>query len=160
LLVHLAQDAVRTAEEVYRVLKPEGLFGARDADADSVVWGHPMEALVQLDVLFQRWHRSRGSDISLGKHLPTILREAGFRDTIKSVSADTKGTPEETRAHAEITIYLLEGPFGRDIVDRGWGDQAVVDHLKESIGAWGAHPDAFFGNVHVEVVGWKPRGDR
>jgi 2-polyprenyl-3-methyl-5-hydroxy-6-metoxy-1,4-benzoquinol methylase len=30
------------------------------------------------------------------------------------------------------------------------------EHMKESIRAWAEHPDAFFANVHVEVVGWKP----
>jgi hypothetical protein len=50
----------------------------------------------------------------------------------------------------------LEGLFGRDIVDKGWGDEATVERLKASIQAWGEHPDAFFANVHVEVIGWKP----
>ena len=156
LFVHLANDAVRAAEEVYRVLKPGGLFGARDVETDSVVWGNPSEALKELDVLMQRWQRSRGSDITLGKHLPTILRKAGFTGTIKSVSADTKGTIGETRAHARITISLLEGPLGRAILEKGWGDGPTVERLKETIRAWGEHPDAFFANVHVEVVGWEP----
>jgi SAM-dependent methyltransferase len=156
LFVHLSQNAVRAAKQVYRVLKPGGVFGARDANSDAVVWGNPIEALKELDALFYRWHQSRGSDIALGKRLPTILREAGFTDTIKSVSADTKGTPASTRAHAEITIFLLDGPFGRDVVDKGWADQATVEYLKDSIREWGEHPDAFFANVHVEVIGWKP----
>jgi len=156
LFVHLAEDAARAAREVYRVLKPGGFFGARDVDTDSVVWGSPSEALKELDALMQRWQESRGSDITLGKHLPTILREAGFAGTIKSVSADTKGTIEETRAHARITISLLDGPFGRAVLEKGWGDESTIERLKRSMRAWGEHPDAFFANVHVEVVGWKP----
>ena len=156
LFTHLAQDAVQAAQEAYRVLKPGGFLAVRDVDADSVVWGHRSEAIKQLDKLFIAWHKSRGSDITIGKRLPSILRGAGFKDTVKSVSADTKGNPDETRSHADITISLLEGPFGRDIVEKGWGDEATVEHLKESIQAWGEHPDAFFANVHVEVIGWKP----
>jgi SAM-dependent methyltransferase len=156
LFVHLANDAVRAAGEVFRVLKPGGLFGARDVDTDSVVWGNPIESLQELDALMQRWQQSRGSDITLGKHLPTILRDAGFTSTIKSVSADTKGTTKDTRAHARITLSLLDGPFGRAILEKRWGDEATLARLKQSIGAWGEHPDAFFANVHMEVVGWKP----
>lgn len=156
VFTHLAQNAVGAASEVYRVLKPGGFFAARDVDVDSVVWGHLIDPLKQLDRLFIAWHQSRGSDITLGKRLPAILREAGFTDTVKSVSADTKGNPEEVRSHAAITVSLLDGPFGQAIVDKGWGDKSVVEHLKESIRAWGEHPDAFFANVHVEVVGWKP----
>jgi SAM-dependent methyltransferase len=156
LLTHLSQDAVRATREVYRVLKPRGFFAARDVDADAVVWGHPIDSLKQLDKLFIAWHQSRGSDIALGKRLPEILREGGFINTIKSVSADTKGNPEEVRAHARITTFLLDGPFGRDLVKNGWADEPTVKRLKEGIREWGEHPDAFFANVHVEVVGWKP----
>jgi ubiquinone/menaquinone biosynthesis C-methylase UbiE len=156
MLTHLPQDALRAASEVYRVLKPGGFFAARDVDAEAVVWGNLVEPLKQLDELMIVWQQSRGSDITLGKRLPAILRQAGFTNTFKSVSADTKGNPEATRSHAEITVSLLDGPFGRDIVKNGWADRATVKRLKESIREWGNHPDAFFANVHVEVLGWKP----
>lgn len=113
VFVHLSQTAVQAAREAYRMLKPRGFFAARDADVDSVVWGHFDESLKQLDKLFAAWHRSRGSDISLGKRLPAILREAGFGSTLKSVSADTKGDPQAVRSHAQITRSLLDGPFGK-----------------------------------------------
>jgi SAM-dependent methyltransferase len=156
LLTHLSKDAVRAAAEVYRVLKPGGFFAARDVDAEAVVWGHVSDPIKELDRLFTTWHRSRGSDITLGKRLPAILREAGFGSTLKSVSADTKGDPASVRSHAEITLSLLDGPFGRDIVERGWADLSTVERLEESIREWAEHPDAFFANVHVEVIGWKP----
>jgi ubiquinone/menaquinone biosynthesis C-methylase UbiE len=156
VFTHLSQNAVRAAGEVYRVLTPRGFFAARDVDAEAVVWGHLIEPLKQLDKLFIAWHHSRGSDITLGQRLSAILREAGFFNTVKSVSADTKGTPEEIRSHVDITLSLLDGLFGRDIVDRGWADESAVERLKDSIREWGEHPDAFFANVHVEVIGWKP----
>jgi len=156
MFTHLSQNAIQAAREVYRVLKPQGFFAARDVDADAVVWGHLLDPLKQLDKLFITWHHSRGSDITLGKRLPAILREAGFTNTIKSVSADTKGNPERVQSHADITVSLLDGPFGRDIVDKGWADRSVVEALKASIQEWAKHPDAFFANIHVEVIGWKP----
>lgn len=156
VFTHLSQNAIQAAREVYRVLKPQGLFAVRDVDVNSVVWGNLTDPIKQLDRLFIKWHQNRGSDIALGKRLPEILRMAGFTNTIKSVSADTKGDPEQTRSHAEITVSLLDGPFGRDIVDNGWADRATVNLLKKSIRDWGEHPDAFFANVHVEVIGWKP----
>ncbi len=156
VFIHLSQHAPQVAEEVYRVLKPGGFFAARDADASAVVWGNLSDSIQQFDKLFIPWHHSRGSDITLGRRLPSILREAGFIDIVKSVSADTKGTPEAVRSHAEISIFLLDGPFGHDIVDKGWADKATVERLKKDFHAWGEHPDSFFANVHVEVIGWKP----
>jgi len=155
LLTHLSQDAVRAAREVYRVLKPGGFFAARDVDAEAVVWGHLTEPIKHLDRLMMTWQQSRGSDITLGKRLPAILRHAGFTGTVKSVSADTKGDLEAVRSHARITTFLLDGPLGRDAVDKGWADEPTIENLKESIRAWAEHPDAFFANVHIEVVGWK-----
>lgn len=156
VFVHLSENAGIAAGEVFRVLKPHGLFAARDADADSVVWGNSTDSLKQFDKLFIAWHRSRGSDITLGKQLPTILRQAGFVDMIKSVSADTKGSPKDTRAHAEITISLLDGPFGKKILKNGWADKSTIERWKTDFQEWSEHPDSFFANIHVEVVGWKP----
>ncbi|MEJ2215883.1 MAG: methyltransferase domain-containing protein [Gemmatimonadota bacterium] len=155
VFIHLAEDAARAAVEIHRVLKPNGLFAARDVDTDSVVWGHRTNAIRELNQLFVTWQRSRGSDTTLGSRLPDILREAGFADVVKSVSADTKGDPESVRSHAAITVSLLEGPFGRDALENDWVDLSTIERLKDAVQEWGEHPDAFFGNVHVEVVGWK-----
>jgi ubiquinone/menaquinone biosynthesis C-methylase UbiE len=156
MFTHLAQDAVRAAREVYRVLKPGGLFAARDVYARKVVWGHQSDTIREFDRLFDLWHHSRGSDINLGVRLPAILREAGFIDTVKSVSADNKGNPESVQANAKMMIALLEGPFGRAILNNEWAEAATIESIKTGIHAWGEHPDAFFANVHVEVIGWKP----
>lgn len=155
VFTHLADSSVRAAREVYRVLKPGGLFAARDVDTDAVVWGHKTDAIVELDRLFTTWLKSRGSDTTVGGRLSAILREAGFSRTEKSVSADTKGTPEAVQSHAQITLSLLDGPFGKAIVENGWGDSSKVESLRQGVREWSAHPDAFFANVHVEVVGFK-----
>lgn len=155
MFVHLSERASLAAAEIYRVLKPGGFFAARDANADAVVWSHQTELMKQFDRFFQRWHERRGSDISLGKKLPAIIRESGFTHTIKSLSADTKGDREATRSHAEIMISLLEGPLGQMILDKKWTEEATINRMKKDIRKWGEHPDAFFANVHVEVIGWK-----
>jgi ubiquinone/menaquinone biosynthesis C-methylase UbiE len=155
LLTHLPGNAVRAAKEIYRVLKPRGLFAARDVDTDAVLWGHTSKPIERLNELMIAWQQSRGSDVTLGKRLPAILRDAGFSRTVKNVSADTKGDSEAVRSHARVSLYLLDGPLGQDILEKGWADRRTLDQLKESIREWGEHPDAFFANVHVEVIGWK-----
>jgi ubiquinone/menaquinone biosynthesis C-methylase UbiE len=156
VFIHLGARARAAAEEARRVLKPGGFLAARDAAADAVIWGSNNDGIRQFDELFHRWQASRGSDIDLGKKLPTILREAGFVDAITSVSADTKSTREEVRSHAEILLSLLDGPMGEISLKSGWTDVATIASLRRSLNAWAEDPDAYFANVHIEVVAWKP----
>jgi ubiquinone/menaquinone biosynthesis C-methylase UbiE len=155
MFIHLADRAVEAAREANRVLKPGGLLAAREADADLAVWGHRTDDLQVIDGLMKAWQAARGSDISLGLRLPSILRQAGFTPILKSVSADTKGDEEGVRSHARLTIDLLDGPLGGAALAFGWADRATIGRLKESIRAWSNHPDAFFANVHIEVLGRK-----
>lgn len=160
LFVHLAQDVAQAARTVYRILKPHGFFAARDADAEAAMWGPPRDPLKQLDRSMIVWQQHRGSDITLGRQLPKILREAGFSNTVKSVSADTKGTPASVRSHADITLSLLDGPLGTDMVESGAADRDTIERLKTTVRAWAEQPDAFFANIHVEVIGWKSGKNR
>ncbi|MFZ0454937.1 MAG: methyltransferase domain-containing protein, partial [Ignavibacteriaceae bacterium] len=58
LFVHLSNNAVDSAKEIYRVLKVGGFFAARDADADSVVWGNQNEPLKEFDKIFYLWQQN------------------------------------------------------------------------------------------------------
>jgi SAM-dependent methyltransferase len=156
VLTHLGPHALTAAREIHRVLQPGGIVAARDVDTSAVVWGHRTELIDRVNHLFTGWMERRGSDLTLGSRLPAILRAAGFVDTVTSVSADTKGTPDTVAGHGQITLDLLEGPFGRDLARWGWVTQAELDRLREGVEEWRHHPDAFFANVHVEVVGYKP----
>lgn len=155
MLTHLPQDASKIVKDVFQKLKPEGFFAARDVDANAVIWGNENEALKKLDELFIAWHQSRGSDITFGRKLPEILRNAGFLNIIKTVSADTKGTPDEIHSHEEITLSLLNGAFGEDILKKGLAGKSTIENLKKAIKEWGEHKDSFFANIHIEVIGWK-----
>ena len=52
-----------------------------------------------------------------------------------------------------MAIFLLDGPLSEAISDNGWADAGAVERLKKGIRERGEHPDAFFANVHVEVIG-------
>ena len=157
LFVHLAENSAKTAEEVFRLLKPGGFFGVRDVDVEYAVWGNKTEPITSLDMLMKEWQRSRGSNVNIGRQLPSILRKAGFTNCIISVSADTKGTPEEVCSHAKITLTLLDGPLGKASLKNRWTDKNSIEKIKQEITRWGENPDSFFSNVHIEVIGWKPR---
>lgn len=156
LFIHLAEQAEQAAKQIHKVLKPGGFFAARDVDEDAVLWGARSDVIAELDKLMFAWHQNRGSDMKLGKRLPSILQAAGFVRIQTTISADTKSTPEDIRSHADITLALLDGPLGRAIIEHGWADHTAVERLRAGIQAWAEAPGAFFANVHVEVIGWKP----
>jgi SAM-dependent methyltransferase len=160
LFVHLAADAVSAAREIWRVLAPGGLIAARDVDAEAVVWGAQTDGMRDFDRWFSAWQRRRGSDIGIGRRLPEILHEAGFVATVTSVSADTKGTPDAVREHAGMMVSLLEGPLGEFAVAAGMTDGPGLLRVRDDVRRWGDDPNAFFGNVHVEVAARKPAGAR
>lgn len=156
VFVHLADSAAAATAEIHRIVRPGGFLAARDATADAVLWGAQTPPMVQFDDLFTRWQAARGSDIAMGSRLPALLREAGFVRTVTDVSADVKGTPDAVADHAAIMRALLDGPVGETSLQRGWADADDLARMRDAIEDWGTHPDAFFANVHVEVVGWKP----
>jgi SAM-dependent methyltransferase len=157
LFVHLASRAPDAALEIRRVLKPGGLFAARDAVADAALWGNGSAGIGEFDRLFFRWQAARGSDISLGRQLPGILEGAGFETIAISVSADTRATRAEVDEHAGTMLSLLGGPVGRDARSRGDLDENGFERMAAAIRTWAGQPGSFFANVHVEVVGRKPR---
>ncbi len=156
MLVHLAARAPGAVAEAMRILKPGAWFAARDAAADAAIRMPDDERLSTFDRAFFAWQESRGSDITLGRRLPGIVRRAGFAHIRTSVSADTKGTPQEVLEHAGRMTRLLDGPVGAFARERGLLDEADIGPIREAIEAWGREPDAFFANVHVEVIGRKP----
>lgn len=156
VLVHLA-DRHRAAREISRVLKPGGLFAARDTDADGLIRGGlPDPLLDECQQLLFRWQAQRGSDVMIGKSLPSILREAGFVDVLKSVSNEVASTPDALHDEAEMFIGMLSGNLGRTAVEQGWADQPTIDRMRESWRAWGAHPDSFRAIPFCEAIGRKP----
>ncbi len=155
LLIHLADEAARGVSEAYRLLRPGGSFAARDAVADMALWG-PTDTMSEFDRLFVRWHRARGSDVTLGRRLPTLLTQAGFASLETGVSADVKSDRADVERHVAMTLSLLDGPFGHDVVARGWADDAAISGLRDAVRRWADQPGAYFANLHVEAIGRRP----
>lgn len=81
LFQHLS-DPVGAAQEVLRILKPNGRFALIEVDEESfpVVFDPPLPLLDAMRQKSMQDQAARGGNRSIGKHLLRILRAAGFED--------------------------------------------------------------------------------
>ncbi|MGB3266700.1 MAG: class I SAM-dependent methyltransferase [Microcoleus sp.] len=77
LFVHLPEP-VAAAREIFRILKPGGKLVIVDSDADLFWLTTPPWSVEIVREKFKQVMSSRGGDLSVGRNLCRILKEAGF----------------------------------------------------------------------------------
>ena len=77
LFVHLP-DPIAAAREIFRILKPGGKLVIIDSDADLFWLTNPPWSVQIIREKFKQVMASRGGDLSIGRNLCRILKEAGF----------------------------------------------------------------------------------
>ena len=155
ILVHV-DDPGKAAREIHRVVRPGGVFGARDADHDGRLWGSLPPALNGLPDFIEAFRSHQGTNYYLGKELRGLLRHAGFENVIASASVESQGTTEAMMRQAGRMVVVLEAPDTRQIaLDHQLADEATLKRWAVAMREWGAHPDSFHAVIHCEAVGWK-----
>ncbi len=136
LFEHLS-DPAAALREMHRVLAPGGLAAVRSPD-----WGGflvvPELPGVQdaLNVYAQR-QTDNGGDIHVGRKLPTLMTEAGFKPIDFSAEYDCSQPP------AAIADYLTS---------------TLPESHGDALQRWGQHPHATFAQSWCHIVAEKPTG--
>lgn len=152
LLQHLP-DPLAALTEIRRVLKPGAVIGLADADHDGAILAPPDPLLDRAAAIATRMKQSP----LVGKHLRTLLHEAGFARTSAGASVGFEGTDDATRLNGEWQARYFEAPaFGTYIVQRGWATEPEVSAMAAAWRAWGNHPGAFAARFWCYAVGWMP----
>ena len=155
VFIHL-KDPLKAAREIYRVIRPGGLFGARETDHDST-FHNGGELVRRSRDVWHQWQKHQGSNHYFSKHLRATLREAGFQVVGTTASCECYGTPERMSERAELWERILQEPeFVRVALEQGWADEADFDHWRQAWREWAGNPDAVAVWVHVEAVAQKP----
>ncbi|MEE8518350.1 MAG: methyltransferase domain-containing protein [Dehalococcoidia bacterium] len=152
VLMHVPEP-LKAVEEVYRVLRPNGVFGARDRDKENDVIGNPNAVSALFWDLFLKWQAHRPSDLGIGPRLPAVLEQAGFADIEYSTSLTT-GESFENRL-GQLDAFFTNPEINGTIIGQGWADQETLDRLPEAIKEWGRHPEARLDLANANVIGWK-----
>lgn len=156
VLMHLAEP-LEAAREVYRVLKPGGVFGARDRHMDGDTVTNLNAEIWETHELRIRYLEIQGADLRFGRRLPSVLQEAGFQivDVIPSVEAGD--SLEDRRLWGERMSRFLHQP---DLIElaaaRGWADAERLKQLEVAYTAWAQDANTVFSPTHLGVVGLKP----
>ena len=154
VFIHLERP-VDAAREIGRVLKDGGVFGARDTDADGWLHGNADPLVLRGLDLFLKWHASRGSNLKVGKHLPAILRDAGFEGVEISATFRKTWSREAVHDFGSRFAWITREQIAPFAVDREWATPAEISAISEAWSRWAEHPDSFSSAPMCEAVGWK-----
>ena len=140
--------------EAFRVLKPGGVFGARDRDMSGDIIGNSDSEIRRAWALHYRFQRHDGGDFRIGSKLQTLLVQTGFENANTTASYEN----HEGTWTADFFCRNLrwERPVAT-IVSLGWADHATLAKMIDVWQTWGRDPRSFYCIARCEVVGWKPK---
>lgn len=143
--------------ELFRVLRPGGVIGLRSVNQDLSVIGPEDAAIGEGLVLFRRAVASLGGNMTRGRLLGGMLRDAGFERVFTSASYERARSREEWQSFCDSFADALDHTrIAETCIREGWADEHRFAEIVAAFKRFGTDTANCFALAWGEAVAFKP----
>ena len=156
-VVEYFKNPVHAFGEIRRVLKDNGVFGARHGDWGEFLFATKNKYAKKAMSIFVQMMKKNGGNPQFGRHQSSCLLEAGFHRIVSSASYDC-WTPTLKGARdvgAFMKAYFMSKEFVIPALKYKVADRKTLSKIQSAFDNWGIDENIFAAEAWGEAVAWK-----
>lgn len=156
-VVEYFKDPVHAFDEIRRVLKDDGVLGARHGDWGGFLFATKNKYAKKAMSIFVKMVKKNGGNPLFGRYQSAYLKMAGFSKVESSASYDCwTPTLEGARRVGEfMKAYFTSKEFVIPALKYGLVDKKILPKVQSAFDDWGIDENVFAAEAWGEAVAWK-----